>query len=340
MSITVIKPGLLSTVQDSGRIGYGKFGVSVSGAMDHISHRTANWLVGNHEDEATLELTWSGFTAEFGQDQWVAITGADFSPAIEGVSVPMWRPVFVRKGSRLTFHKPVSGCRAYLAVAGGMDVPEVMGSRSTYLRAGIGGFHGRALQPGDVLDVRAGGFSAPATRLNKGDFFYSVKWSIPAAVFLKDDHQPIIRVIRGNQFDDFDAESRRSLFDQTFQVTSQSDRMGYRLSGSPLRLSTPKEYISEAVTPGTVQVPADGQPIILMADCQTHGGYPKIAQVASVDIPLVAQVPPGGCIRFNEITLQEAEALLIDRSRKLRLLSRMIDIKLKEEYDAAGGSKC
>lgn len=339
MSITVIKPGLLSTVQDSGRTRFGKFGVSVSGAMDHFSHRTANWLVGNDEEEATLELTWSGFTARFEQDLWIAITGGDFSPAIEGVTVPMWRPVFVRKGSAITFQKPIAGCRTYLAVSGGMDVPEVMGSRSTYLRAGIGGFQGRALKSGDVIYVKTGGsFYIPTIGLDKSCLFNSVKWSIPGSIFPSYNAHPTIRVIRGNQFDDFDVESRETLFNQRFQVTPQSDRMGYRLSGSPLRLTSVVEYTSEAVTLGTVQVPADGQPIILMADRQTHGGYPKIAQVASIDIPVIAQLPPGGSIRFMEITLQEAETLWIEWSQKVQFLSKMIDMRLKEEFHVTGGS--
>ncbi|MGM1049500.1 MAG: biotin-dependent carboxyltransferase family protein [Bacillota bacterium] len=339
MSITVIKPGLLSTVQDLGRSRYGKYGVSMSGSMDHFSHRTANWLVGNDEREATLELTWSGFTAQFEQDQWIAITGGDFSPAIEGEIVPMWRPVFVRRGSILTFHKPITGCRSYLAVSGGIDVPEVMGSRSTYLRAGIGGFQGRALKSGDVICVKPGGFNKHPIEFDEVSPFYSVKWSVPTTLFPSYHDHPTIRVTCGNQFDDFDMESRKSLYDQTFQVTPQSDRMGYRLSGAPLRLSSVGEYTSEAVSLGTVQVPADGQPIILMADRQTHGGYPKIAQVASIDIPVIVQVPPGSSIRFSEITLKEAETLFIEWSQKIQFLSKMIYMRLKEEFHVTGGSE-
>lgn len=245
----------------------------------------------------------------------------------------MWRPVFVRRGSILAFDKPISGCRPYLSVSGGFDVPEVMGSSSTYIRAGIGGFKGRALRKGDVLQVKQ-------SRLHKQPMlihdrpFASVNWSIPQTLLpLYSDH-PIVRVIRGNQFDDFNDESRASLFKQKFIVTPQSDRMGYRLSGTPLTLQSPIEYISEAVTLGTIQVPADGQLIILMADRQTHGGYPKIAQAASIDIPVIAQVPPGGTIRFREITLNEAEQNFIEWSQKIQLLSKMIHYKLKEELYA------
>lgn len=338
MSIRIVKPGLLATVQDLGRTGYGKYGVIVSGAMDSFSHRAANWLVGNDDREAALELTWSGFTAQFEQDLWIAVTGGDFSPEIEGVKMPMWRPVFVRRGSSLTLQKPVSGCRSYLAVSGGIDVPLVMGSRSTYIRAGIGGFQGRVLRSGDVLRVKPGYLNNRPKLVDEDSPFFAGKWSIPVSLLPSYNDHPSVRVIRGNQFDDFDNESRESLFRQRFQVTPQSDRMGYRLSGAPLFLDTPKEYISEAVTMGTIQVPADGQPIILMADRQMHGGYPKIAQAASVDIPVIAQVPPGGTIRFREILLPEAEVVYIDWSRKILMLSKMISLKLKEESHAASRS--
>lgn len=334
MSIRITKPGLLATVQDMGRTRYGKYGVIVSGAMDSFSHRAANWLVGNADNEATLELTWSGFTACFEKDHWIAITGGDFSPQLDGINVPMWRPVFVRSGSTLTFNKPVIGCRSYLAISGGIEVPEVMGSRSTYIRAGIGGYQGRALKAEDEIHVKQSWFTKRPDRIDEKSPFTSVKWSIPQALIPSFNNHPIIRVICGNQFEDFDDSSRDSLFKQRFSVTPQSDRMGYRISGTPLTLKSPKEYISEAVTMGTVQVPADGQPIILMADRQTHGGYPKIAQSASVDIPVVAQIPPGGSIRFSEISLRESEQLYIDWSRKVRLLSKMIHQKLKEELHA------
>ncbi|MFC7679774.1 biotin-dependent carboxyltransferase family protein [Paenibacillus sp. GCM10028914] len=332
MSIKIVKPGLLVTVQDLGRTGYGKYGVVVSGAMDPFSHRAANWLVGNDEKEAALELTWSGFTARFETDLWIAITGGNFSPQIEGVRVPMWRPVFVPRGSMLVFDKPVNGCRSYLAVSGGIDVPEVMGSGSTYMRAGVGGFHGRALKAGDVIRTRPSLFKKHSIDVETP--LYAGKWSIPQALFPSYHDHPIVRVIRGNQFDDFDDESRMSIFEQRFFVTPQSDRMGYRLSGKPLSLQTPKEYVSEAVALGTIQVPVDGQPIILMADRQTHGGYPKIAQIASIDIPVVAQVPPGGTLRFSEIALEEAQRIYVEWIHKIQFLHKMIHHKLKEELYA------
>ncbi|BCG58842.1 biotin-dependent carboxyltransferase family protein [Paenibacillus sp. URB8-2] len=332
MSITIHKPGLLATVQDLGRTGYGKYGIIVSGAMDRFAHRTANWLAGNDDGAAALEITLSGFAAEFEQDHWVAITGGNMTPVIDGRAVPMWRPVFVRKGSRLVLRQPVSGCRAYLAVSGGVDVPEVMGSRSTYLRAGIGGFEGRALRAGDELAVGPArhGASPPAG----GGSFYAVPWAIPWSLLPAYSQKPAIRVIRGRQWDDFTLRSRQAFLQSSFHVTPQSDRMGYRLSGPSLELESPREYLSEAVALGTVQIPADGQPIVLMADRQTLGGYPKIAQVISADLPVMAQAAPGGHIAFREVSPEEAESLFIREERKLKRLKTMIRLKLKEDNHA------
>lgn len=334
MSIVITKPGLLTTVQDLGRTHYGKYGVIVSGVMDSFSHRAANWLVGNTDQDATLEITWSGFAAYFEADHWIAITGGNLTPQLDGIDVPMWRSVFVRSGSTLTFNKPVIGCRSYIAISGGIAVREVMGSYSTYIRAGIGGYQGRALRAGDEIRVKQGWFTKRPDRMDEQAPFFSLQWSIPKAQIPSYHNHPIVRVIRGNQFDDFNEISQKALFKERFIVTPQSDRMGYRISGTPLTLNSPKEYISEAVTMGTIQVPADGQPIILMADRQTHGGYPKIAQTASIDIPVVAQIPPGGSIRFCEISQREAEEAYINWRREIRLLAMIIHQKLKEELHA------
>ncbi|WP_237391631.1 biotin-dependent carboxyltransferase family protein [Paenibacillus dendrobii] len=329
-----MKKGLLATVQDTGRKGYGKFGISCSGVMDTYAYRLANWLVGNKGDEAVLEITWSGFAVRFLQDAWVSITGADLAPECEGISVPMWRPIFFLEGSELVFKYPRSGCRSYLSILGGIDVPEVMGSRSTYLRAGIGGFNGRALQTGDTIPiVKKAPYDFPKRRSDDRPF-RAVLWSAaPASTYGRAD--TLLRVTRGRQYEDFRNEAIERFFDDEYMVKAESDRMGYRLSGPPLTLESPKEYISEGVTAGTIQVPADGQPIILMADRQTLGGYPKIAQVASVDIPWVAQLPPGSRIRFQEISPYESERLFLEQERKMKLLKRMIDYRIKEEFNAA-----
>ncbi|MGG3279397.1 biotin-dependent carboxyltransferase family protein [Paenibacillus solani] len=332
MSITVIKPGLLVTLQDTGRYGYGKHGISPAGAMDSFACLIANRLVGNEDEQGTLEITWSGFVVEFQRSLWISITGGDLTPTIDGERVPMWRPVLIKAGSCLSFQQPVSGCRAYLAVSGGFDVPIMMNSYSTYLRAGIGGYEGRALKKGDTLSVHPSKISldAPGRFLVEYGSFFTVRWSVSAGGYTDSNRETEIRVLKGRQYDDFAELSQQALFDECFTVTPQSDRMGYRLSGPTLRVSHSNEYISEPVALGTVQVPADGQLIILMADRQTLGGYPKIAQIASVDVPLLAQLPAGGRIRFKEISLPEAEQLSRARIREVRLIEAMIKRKLKE----------
>ncbi|EIW15762.1 MULTISPECIES: biotin-dependent carboxyltransferase family protein [Pelosinus] len=332
MSIKVLQPGLLTSMQDLGRYGYQKHGVIVSGAMDAYSLRIANILVGNQESEGTLEMALLGPSLEIEKDSLLAITGGNLSPTINGKVVPMWRPVYVKAGSILQFGVCKSGCRSYLAIAGGCDLLEVMGSKSTYLRAGIGGFQGRALQRGDVLAVN----SPQGAILERMEYFkriHSLESFVPSSWYAGRQPMPhvlrltTIRMTRGLQFEYFTAESKSQLLNASFQITAQSDRMGYRLSGVNLQLKSPLEMISEAVALGTVQVPPDGNPIILLADRQTVGGYPKIGQVAIVDVPILAQVRPGAAIQFQEITLEEAERLYIARENYIQELKTAIQLK-------------
>ena len=335
MSIKVITPGLLTTIQDLGRYGYQKYGVIVSGAMDSHSLRLANILVGNKEGEGVLEISLMGPSLQIENDVLLAITGGDLSPIIAGKPVPLWRPVYVKKGSVLEFGRCKSGCRTYLAVAGGFDIPLVMDSKSTYLRAGIGGFQGRALQVGDVLKVK--NLQEQSLRLLEQlsqktilHSFVSTSWYIGSSHIPQDPTHVTIRVMKGSQFNQFSVESQQELLHSPFQVTTQSDRMGYRLSGPTIKLAQPLEMISEAVALGTVQVPPDGNPIILLADRQSVGGYPKIAQVAMIDIATVAQTKPGGKIWFAEITLEEAEELYCAREKDIQNLTVAIDLKMRE----------
>ncbi|MCM3595781.1 biotin-dependent carboxyltransferase family protein [Metabacillus idriensis] len=326
----VNKSGLLTSIQDLGRYGSQKYGVIASGAMDTLSHRIANMLVGNSENEAAVEMTMLGAHFEFQSDSMISICGGDLSPILNDRPAKMWRPLFVKKGSLLTFGGAKKGCRAYLAVAGGIEVPEVMGSKSTYLRAGIGGYEGRAIENGDILSV--GKMSEQSIKLHEAlhdsALYSEIEWSAsPEFIpFLREDES--VRVIKGRQFEDFSEESKSMIFSETFKITPKSDRMGYRMEGPKLTLEDKTEMISEAVSFGTIQVPADGNPIILLADRQTTGGYPKIAQVASVDLPYLAQFKPGEVVRFKEISLEEAQELLIDRERRLHLLKQGMLLKL------------
>ncbi|WP_261391627.1 biotin-dependent carboxyltransferase family protein [Cytobacillus firmus] len=332
--IKVLKPGLLSSIQDLGRTGYQKFGVIASGAMDPFSHRMANLLSGNEENDPALEITMMGPILTFEEDTLISICGGDLSPSINGQPIRTWRSVFVKKGSELKFGGCQKGCRAYLAVYGGFAVPEVMNSKSTYLRAGIGGFKGRALKAGDVLET--GKPSLQSLKMN--DFlskqlldkaFVENDWGIASKLIPETVGNPEIRITRGRQFDLFTHESRIQLFNHAFEVTAQSDRMGYRLKGPSLALSEHAEQISEAVNFGSIQVPPDGNPIVLLADRQTTGGYPKIGQVAAVDLPLLAQAKPGDALRFAEISNEQAQQLLIKREMKLKELKQGIFLKTR-----------
>ncbi len=324
MSIRVIRPGLLTTIQDLGRYGLQQFGVIVSGAMDPLALRISNLLVGNAPSEAALEITLSGPALLFERDALIAITGGDLSAVFDGQSVPLWRPILVRQGCVLEFRSPRRGCRAYLSVAGGFDVPLVMNSHSTYLRAQLGGFNGRPLQAGDVVNFRSASESATqqlrklSERLSERPFV-ATDWfaGLDLAEYADD---PTIRVMSGGQYDWFNKESREALVSEPFRITKQSDRMGYRLTGPTLQIIQPRELISEAVTMGTVQVPPEGQPIILMADRPTTGGYAKIAQVATVDLPVLAQLKPGAQIRFLSISVEEAQELYRSREAMIRRL--------------------
>ncbi|MDM5225503.1 biotin-dependent carboxyltransferase family protein [Cytobacillus sp. NJ13] len=332
--IKVVKPGLLSSIQDLGRTGYQKFGVIASGAMDPFSHRMANLLAGNEENDPVLEITMMGPILTFEDDILISICGGDLSPSINGKPVRTWRSVFVKKGSELKFGGCHKGCRAYLAAAGGFAVPEVMNSKSTYLRAGIGGYKGRALKSGDLLEtgkpsLQSLKMTEYLTKQSLDRTFAENDWGIASDLIPDTAANPEIRITRGRQFDLFSNESKVQLLNHAFEVTAQSDRMGYRLKGPALALSEHAEQISEAVNFGSIQVPPDGNPIVLLADRQTTGGYPKIGQVAAVDLPLLAQAKPGDTLSFAEISNKQAQQLLINREMKLKELKQGIFLKTR-----------
>ena len=330
--LTIIKPGLLTSIQDIGRVGYQKYGVIASGAMDILAHRIANLLIGNEGNQATLEITLIGPVIKFEEDAFISLCGGDLSPEINGKQVRLWRPIFVKKGSQLSFGQTEFGSRIYLAVAGGFAVANVMESRSTYLRARIGGYFGRALRQGDHLEVNSPKLLSLKIwkQLEKqaGTYpFAEARWRTSSSLVPMHRNDWRIRVIKGRQFDQFSPDSKTKFFSEPFMVTPQSDRMGSRLSGPLLKLNTPKEMLSEAVSFGSIQVPVEGNPIVLLADRQTTGGYPKIAQISTVDLSLMAQAKPGDRLRFSEITHQEAQLLYLNREKQLDQLKHGISLK-------------
>lgn len=323
----VVEPGLLSSIQDNGRRGHQESGMIISGVMDTFSLRIANYLVGNPEDEAVLEITLTGPTIEFQEDQLIAICGADFSATINDKPAPLWRPVAVKKGSTLHMKFSKVGCRGVIAVGGGFNVPEVLGSKSTYLRAEIGGYEGRSLEKEDVIEV--GERSLSTQRIFESILNNPVDWSVSSAYTSDVYSRSVMRVIPGKQYQDFTEESRTSFLGQDYKISKKSDRMGFRLDGEDLACRLNGDMLSEGVAFGTIQVPADGQPIILLADRQTLGGYPKIGQIASVDLPALIQKKPGESISFEEISIQEAQVLFKKREREWQELKRMITMKLE-----------
>lgn len=452
MSVRILKPGWLTTVQDLGRTGLQKYGIGVGGAMDGFAARAANRLVGNPEQTALLELTLPGAVLQWERDAVVAVCGADLgavyrpgeywdggeessdkaerpdkqpgecqneadecpdkqpgvlpneagersdeagvhrneagecpdtagvrrnetgersdklgvrrngvkeSPDMAGASpnnagersggrqvllaahspeplpVPLWRTIRVKAGTIFHFRETVSGCRAYLAVAGGIAAAAVMGSRSTDLRGRFGGWQGRALRTGDRLafgrpadGVRHWAAQA-AIRPDERSGCHSASWTVSALMRPDYAEHPELRIVWGRDAHRFARESRERFLQEAYVVTPQSDRMGYRLQGSPLQREDAGEMLSEAVTAGSVQVPPNGQPVILGADRQTTGGYPLLAQVAAVDLPVLAQVRPGGRIRFRAIPLEEAQRLWLFRERELEMLAAGLADKWK-----------
>ncbi len=310
MEIVVHRAGMLTTVQDLGRRGHRAAGVPLSGAMDRFALRVGNLLVGNEQDAAGIETTLAGPELEFTTDAIVAVTGATFA------GVPSWQPFLVRAHERLRLGNPVKGCRGYLLVAGGIQVPRALGSRSTYLRAGLGGHEGRALREGDRLPA-----GESPRRL-------AARWHIDERILPRYSPAATVRVVRGPQADEFGGRLEKG----EFRLLPQSDRMGVRLGGSRLlRIGRADELVSAAVAPGTVQVPPDGLPIVLMADAQTIGGYPQAANVIGVDLPIIAQARPGDRLRFEEIPLTEAQQLFLARERVLAMLQQGLREKVVPE---------
>lgn len=316
----IVAPGLLTTLQDRGRYGHAASGVGTAGPMDAPAWRLANALVGNDANAAALEITLIGPRLRFECDTRIALTGAAFDARFAARAAPMWQTLHVSAGDVLDCGRPRHGTRAYLAIAGGFTVEPMLGSSAIDVNAQLGPFDGRALRAGDVLPtIAATGARAPHPT-----------WSLDPRPWFDPDPATPIRLIRGTHFDALDASSRAALFDGVFHVASDSNRVGLRLDGPSLALAAPLELISAAVAFGTVQLPPGGQPIALMAEHPTTGGYPRVGQVAAVDLPLLAQRRPGEPVRFAEIGLDEAQTRYLEHERALARLLDAIAIRLAE----------
>lgn len=309
-ALVVVKPGLLTSVQDLGRYGHQASGVPVAGPMDTFSHRLANQLAGNDPDAATLEITLLGPELIVEANTTMAITGAQFEVACDDRAVPLNASFAVRRGQRIKFGRIEQGARAYLAVAGGMQTAAVLGSRATHLVSRMGGFNGRALQAGDRVPILSDLGARPPRK--------------SGGLTLPTQKRALLRVMAGPQADWFEADALKTIGGVSFRISPQSNRMGYRLQGPPLLRARDGELISEPLGIGAIQVPSAGEPILLMADRQTAGGYPKIGYVISADLPLAGQLAPGDFIEFHLCSAQEAVAALIARERQLL---RFADLK-------------
>ncbi len=296
--LEVLEPGFLTTVQDAGRTGWARYGVPPSGPLDAAAFAAANVLVGNGRGAAVLEITLTGPTLRVQRECLIAVCGATFDLWVGTLPVPLWHAVYVRAGQIITFGARRGGARAYLAISGGIALPPFLGSQATYLPGGFGGMDGRALRAGDRLPLGVNAARNPAQR---------------AGHVWPTDHrppytpQPTLRTVLGPQDDYFTAEGVATFLNSAYQLTLDADRMGARLQGPPIAHGGPTGIVSDGLVNGSIQVPPDGQPIVMLADHQTTGGYPKIATVIRADLPLLAQLLPGDQVRFAAVTLEEAQ---------------------------------
>ena len=310
-TMQVVDGGFLTTIQDLGRPGYQRFGVPVSGAMDQYAMRIANLLVGNDEGSAVLEITLLGPILMFSSKARIALTGSDLGAAIDGIPIGSWRSVNIPKGSTLSFLGRKSGTRSYLAVSGGLDVLEIMGSRSTSIRESIGGFHGRPIEKGDTLQAFQSKIGLPLIAVPKLHIYdYS------------DSQQ--IRVILGPQQENFTKQAIQTFLSEPYEISNDCNRIGIRLVGPKLSHKSGPDIISDGTSFGSVQVPGNGMPLILMADRGTTGGYAKIATVITPDLWKLSQVLPGNNITFKSVTIKEAVAINKQREAEISNLKELI----------------
>jgi len=323
--LKIVKPGFFTTIQDLGRFGYLKSGMPAAGAMDEYALRVGNILVGNRENEACLELTYVGPTVEFLADGLVGLSGADLGAQLNGAPLGSWRSFAVHAGDILSFGPVKNGCRAYLAIAGGLKIPAVMGSKSTYLLAKIGGLDGRALLDGDVLERAAEAEKRRQASLVPGEYIRVQAGSQE------------VRVIMGPQDDAFSDEGIAAFLGSEYRITHDSDRMGCRFDGPQIKHRRGADIVSDGVAFGSIQVPGNGLPIVMMADRQTTGGYTKIATVVTADLWKLAQARTGDVFRFSAVPLEAARAIYLAYEQALaELPGKFLPLRPEAPTDLAG----
>ena len=327
MSLRIIKNGLLDTIQDEGRYGYQHLGINPGGAMDNISMRVANMLVGNDPCEAVIEMHFPAAEIFFEQSALIALSGADFSAMINTHPVALNKPLMVQEGSVLRFTKNISGCRVYFSIQGGFVADEWLASCSTHLKVKAGGFAGRALQRYDRILLKQ---NMAHTFVNEEEAFRILPWQANTTDLYTMGN---FHFIQGAEYAYLDEPSKAHLEAGVFIISKQSDRMGYRLEGPVIQLTTPMELISTAVTKGTIQLLPDGQLIVLMADHQTTGGYPRVAHVISADIPSLSQTGVGQKIVFTQTHSSTAENMLLQQQRNLQQLQNACTFRLQEYFN-------
>ncbi len=304
--LEVLQPGILTTVQDTGRFKYQRLGYTQSGAMDDYALRVGNRLVDNPENEAGLEMTYVGEEFLILTDAMIAITGADFSPEVDGTAIPMWQSVYVEKNSFLSFKERKYGVRAYICVKGGFDVPRVLGSKSTDLKSSFGGYEGRKLKAGDILSI-------PKMSVDSGNINNKFPEELVEQNYRWYDEPQEIKVTLGPDTDNFTEKGYKTLLESEYEISEKLDRQGYQLIGSKIEHSSKSpNIITNFTSLGAVQVPGAGTPIILMKDRQTSGGYAKIANVISADISKLAQRGLGEKISFTSVDISRARELFIN----------------------------
>ena len=313
MGIRILNGGFLTTVQDMGRYGSQETGMAVSGVMDTRAAALADILVGNDENEAVLEVTMMGPIMEFTEDELIAVTGGDLGVKVDGNPLPRYEAVLIKAGQTVSFGGMYGGSRAYMAFAGGLDVPVVMGSRSTNLKAKIGGIEGRKLGAGDEI-----GFRSPKTWLPN---MAARKLLLPELF----SREHTLRVVMGPQDDCFTEEGISTFLGSAYTISNEYDRMGCRMEGPVIAHKNGGDIITDGISFGAVQVPSHGQPIVMMADHQTTGGYTKIAGIISADLPKAAQLKPGCKVNFQQVSVEEAQDIYVKELEELKALKEKLD---------------